>query len=72
VIGFTTLFAPVVLTVVARLLRPSGAKVERTGHFGFDRMDIARVLLLSSPSSSPASTPDSTAPPKGSRSARSH
>ncbi|WDV56552.1 cation:proton antiporter [Streptomyces coeruleorubidus] len=45
-IGFTALFALVMLTVVARLLRPLGAKVERTGHFGFDQMYIIVGIVL--------------------------
>lgn len=45
-IGFTALFALVMLTVVARLLRPMGAKVERTGHFGFDQMYIVVGVVL--------------------------
>lgn len=45
-IGFTTVFALVMLTVVARLLRPMGAKVERTGHFGFDQMYIVVGIVL--------------------------
>lgn len=47
-IGFTALFALVMLTVVARLLRPMGARVERTGHFGFDQMYlVVGIVLLS-------------------------
>ncbi len=47
-IGFTALFALVMLTVVARLLRPMGARVERTGHFGFDEMYlVVGIVLLS-------------------------
>ncbi|MFI5550445.1 cation:proton antiporter [Streptomyces sp. NPDC051738] len=45
-IGFTALFALVMLTVVARLLRPMGARVERTGHFGFDQMYIVVAIVL--------------------------
>ncbi|MFD4545718.1 cation:proton antiporter [Streptomyces sp. NPDC058466] len=47
-IGFTALFALVMLTVVAPLLRPMGARVERTGHFGFDQMYlVVGIVLLS-------------------------
>ena len=47
-IGFTALFALVMLTVVARLLRPMGARVERTGQFGFDQMYlVVGIVLLS-------------------------
>jgi Kef-type K+ transport system membrane component KefB len=45
-LGFTALFALVMLTVVARLLRPMGARVERTGHFGFDQMYIVVGIVL--------------------------
>ncbi|MER7901510.1 cation:proton antiporter [Streptomyces sp. NPDC096046] len=45
-IGFTALFALVMLTVVARLLRPMGTRVERTGHFGFDQMYIVVAIVL--------------------------
>ncbi|MFJ3621746.1 cation:proton antiporter [Streptomyces iakyrus] len=45
-IGFTALFALVMLTVVARLLRPMGSRVERTGHFGFDQMYIVVAIVL--------------------------
>lgn len=47
-IGLTALFALVMLTVVGRLLRPMGARVERTGHFGFDQMYlVVGIVLLS-------------------------
>ncbi|WP_406169068.1 cation:proton antiporter [Streptomyces canus] len=47
-IGSTALFALVMLTVVARLLRPMGVRVERTGHFGFDQMYlVVGIVLLS-------------------------
>ncbi|CAL9494932.1 cation:proton antiporter [Streptomyces sp. Tu 3180] len=45
-IGFTALFALVMLTVVARLLRPLGDRVERTGHFGFDQMYVIVGIVL--------------------------
>ncbi|MEU6384554.1 cation:proton antiporter [Streptomyces bauhiniae] len=45
-LGFTALFAVVMLTVVARLLRPLGARVARTGHFGFDQMYLVMAVVL--------------------------
>ncbi|MFE9644276.1 cation:proton antiporter [Streptomyces sp. NPDC006365] len=45
-IALTALFALVMLTVVARLLRPMGARVERTGHFGFDQMYVIVGIVL--------------------------
>ncbi|WP_051814762.1 cation:proton antiporter [Streptomyces iakyrus] len=45
-IGFTALFALGMLTVVARMLRPMGSRIERTGHFGFDQMYIVIAIVL--------------------------
>ncbi|MBT2401979.1 cation:proton antiporter [Streptomyces sp. ISL-100] len=45
-VALTALFAVVMLTVVSRLLRPLGARVERTGRFGFDEMYLVVALVL--------------------------
>ncbi|MEW2568530.1 cation:proton antiporter [Streptomyces sp. NPDC047070] len=45
-IGLTVVFAVVMLTVVARLLRPMGERVERTGLFGFDQMYLVVGIVL--------------------------
>ncbi len=45
-IGFGALFALVMLTVVARFLRPMGARVERTGHFSFNQMYLIVGIAL--------------------------
>ncbi|MGA4846726.1 cation:proton antiporter [Streptomyces sp. G5(2025)] len=45
-IGLTALFVIVMLTAVARILRPMGAQVERTGRFGFDQMYVVVGIVL--------------------------
>jgi Kef-type K+ transport system membrane component KefB len=45
-IGLTAVFALVMLTVVSRLLRPMGVRVERTGRFGFDEMYVVVGIVL--------------------------
>ncbi|MEU4541549.1 cation:proton antiporter [Streptosporangium sp. NPDC023825] len=45
-IGLTAVFAVFMLAVVARLLRPLGARVERTGRFGFDQMYLIVGIVL--------------------------
>ncbi|GGX60695.1 cation:proton antiporter [Streptomyces minutiscleroticus] len=45
-IGLTAVFVLVMLTVVSRLLRPAGARVERTGRFGFDQMYVVVGVVL--------------------------
>ncbi|PSM39816.1 transporter [Streptomyces dioscori] len=45
-IGLTIVFTVVMLTVVARLLRPMGERVERTGLFGFDQMYVVVGVVL--------------------------
>ncbi|MFJ6088131.1 cation:proton antiporter [Streptomyces sp. NPDC092369] len=45
-IGLTIVFTVVMLTVVSRLLRPMGAKVARTGQFGFDQMYVVVGIVL--------------------------
>ncbi|MER5757154.1 cation:proton antiporter [Streptomyces sp. NPDC002088] len=45
-IGLTAVFVGVMLTAVARMLRPMGAQVERTGRFGFDQMYVVVGIVL--------------------------
>jgi Kef-type K+ transport system membrane component KefB len=45
-IGLTVAFTVVMLTVVSRLLRPMGDRVERTGLFGFDQMYLVVSIVL--------------------------
>ncbi|MFJ7240106.1 cation:proton antiporter [Streptomyces olivaceus] len=45
-IGLTAVFGLVMLTLVARLLRPMGARVQRTGQFGFDQMYVVVGIVL--------------------------
>src|SRR5690606_33040760 len=45
-IGLTMVFTAVMLTVVARLLRPMGERVARTGVFGFDQLYVVLGVVL--------------------------
>ncbi|MFE9686899.1 cation:proton antiporter [Streptomyces sp. NPDC006285] len=45
-IGLTAVFTLVMLTFVSRLLRPMGARVERTGRFGFDQLYVVVGIVL--------------------------
>ncbi|MBO1287099.1 transporter [Streptomyces sp. CAI-21] len=45
-IGLSLLFAVIMLFGVSRLLRPLGARVQRTGHFGFDQMYVVMGVAL--------------------------
>lgn len=45
-IGFSALFTVVMIFGISRLLRPMGARVERTGQFGFDQMYLVIGVVL--------------------------
>ncbi|WP_051871290.1 cation:proton antiporter [Streptomyces sclerotialus] len=45
-IGLTLAFALVMLGVVSRLLRPLGARVQRSGRFGFNHLYLVLCLVL--------------------------
>ncbi|UMO99966.1 cation:proton antiporter [Amycolatopsis sp. EV170708-02-1] len=45
-IGLSAVFVVLMLTVVSRLLRPLGEKVERTGRMGFDQLYIVIGVIL--------------------------
>ncbi|MEV7025708.1 cation:proton antiporter [Kitasatospora sp. NPDC093558] len=47
-IGLTAVFVAVMLGGVARLLRPLGRQVARTGRFGFDQMYLVVAIVLAS------------------------
>ncbi|MFI1994889.1 cation:proton antiporter [Actinoplanes sp. NPDC020271] len=45
-VGLAAVFTIVMLTLVARLLRPIGERVQRTGHFGFDHLYLVLGIVL--------------------------
>ncbi|MFI6577854.1 cation:proton antiporter [Nocardiopsis sp. NPDC050513] len=45
-IGLTAMFAVFMLMIVARLLRPLGRSVRRTGRLGFDQLYVVLIVVL--------------------------